>query len=375
MSETLLERRALEIVQGPNRIYLFTLAGHEVFKIAEISRVSRGDAGDLIGYQRDEVRKHVDEIVNYLESPEPLFANSIIVALGSNVRFKKSRGPAVNDGYASAGTIEIPVPANGGHKPAWIVDGQQRAYALARSGRPDLPVPVTAFIADSVDVQRDQFLRINNTKPLPRGLVTELLPEVSTPLPPRLAARKLPSALVDLLNQDQDSPFHHLIKRASTPPADRRRAVVTDTSLVKAIEESLNSTAGCLFPYRNLATGETDMDAVWKVLITYWTAVRNTFPDAWGLPPARSRLMHGVGIRGMGRLMDRVMYSQNPAGSIAVEAIESELAVVAHHCRWTSGTWDESGLRWNELQNVPKHISWLSNYLIRLYMHGRNSRP
>jgi DGQHR domain-containing protein len=373
MPETLLERRALEILQGANRIYLFTLAGHEIFQIADISRVSRSDAGALIGYQRDEVRQHVDEIVDYLETPDPLFANSIIIALGSDVRFRRSRGPAVSDGYASAGTLEIPIPPNGGHKPAWIVDGQQRAYALARSARSELPVPVTAFIADSVDVQRDQFLRINNTKPLPRGLVTELLPEVSTPLPPRLAARKLPSALVDLLNQDEASPFYRLVKRASSSSTEGRRAAVTDTSLVRAIEESLNSTAGCLFPYRNLATGETDIDAVWRVLMAYWTAVRNTFPDAWGLPPSRSRLMHGVGIRGMGRLMDRVMYSQDPAAPGATYAIEAELAVVADHCRWTAGTWDESGLRWNELQNVPKHISWLSNYLIRIYLQGRTA--
>ena len=148
--------------------------------------------------------------------------------------------------------------------------------------------------------------------------------------------------------------------------------MITDTSLVKAIEESLNSTAGCLFPYRNVATGETNIDAVWAILLTYWTAVRNTFPDAWALPPTRSRLMHGVGIRGMGRLMDRVMYSLDAGASDAVEVVESELALIVEHCRWTSGTWDESGLRWNELQNVPKHISWLSNFLIRTYLQGKS---
>ena len=42
---------------------------------------------------------------------------------------------------------------------------------------------MNAFVADEVDLQRDQFLRVNNAKPLPRGLITELLPEVSTILP------------------------------------------------------------------------------------------------------------------------------------------------------------------------------------------------
>ena len=50
-----------------------------------------------------------------------------------------------------AGTLKIPFPNGDGRKPGWIVDGQQRALALARSRRQDFPVPVNAFIADSVE--------------------------------------------------------------------------------------------------------------------------------------------------------------------------------------------------------------------------------
>ena len=80
---------------------------------------------------------------------------------------------------------------------------------------------MNAFVADSVDMQRDQFLRINNTKPLPRGLVTELLPKISTPLPPRLSMRQIPSALCDLLNSNEDSPFCGLIRRPSASQEQR----------------------------------------------------------------------------------------------------------------------------------------------------------
>ena len=45
-------------------------------------------------------------------------------------------------------------------------------------------------IGEEVHHDRDQFFRINNTKPLPRGLVTELLPNISSPLPPRLAIKQ-----------------------------------------------------------------------------------------------------------------------------------------------------------------------------------------
>src|SRR5208337_2781698 len=107
--------------------------------------------------------------------------------------------------------------------------------------RRDMPIPVNAFVADEIDLQRDQFLRVNNTKPLPRGLITELLPEVSLPLPANLTARKIPSSLCDLLNRDPVSPFFGLIYRASSTPQERTKAAVADTSVVKMLQESFSS--------------------------------------------------------------------------------------------------------------------------------------
>jgi hypothetical protein len=107
------------------------------------------------------------------------------------------------------------------------------------------------------------------------------------------------------------------------------------------------------------------------LLITYWTAVKETFPEAWGLPPTQSRLMHGIGIRAMGRLMDRVMVNADLRGSHATKHVKVELARIAPLCRWTSGTWDELKIGWNDLQNTPRHISTLSNYLVRAYVQAR----
>lgn len=367
-----LVRRTIRIDQNPRHpVYLFALKGEELLDVADISRVSRDDANRLIGYQRPAVKRHIQEIVEYLNGEEVLFPNAIILSLSPDVRFRSSRGPGAFDGVATAGVLEIPLPRPGGPKPAWIVDGQQRVLALSGSKRRHLPVPVAGFVAAEVSLQRDQFLRINNAKPLPRGLITELLPEVDSPLPPRLAARKVPSAVCDWLNEAEDSPFRGLIRRSSTPKERRKRAVVTDTSVVRMVEESLSSPSGCLFPYRNLATGETDFSAVLGILSAYWSAVRDVFPDAWGKPPTQSRLMHGAGIRAMGRLMDKVMSVVRPGPDMKARA-EEELRRIAPWCRWTGGEWEElGGMAWNELQNVPRHISVLSNYLIRKYLEAR----
>lgn len=368
-----LVRRALRIGQGKVPLYQFTLRGDELLRIADISRIERGEGGKLVGYQRPGVKQHIRGIVEYLDEggASIIFPNSIILALSSGVRFKRSRGPRVDDGLAEAGVLEIDLPLGGDLKPAWIVDGQQRALAISQCKRKDLPVPVNAFVTDDVETQRDQFLRVNNSKPLPRGLVSELLPEVSSSLPRNLAARRIPSALCNLLNSEKASPFLGLIRRASTSKQDCKIAVVADNSIIHMIQESVSSPTGCLFPYRNIATGETDFDSILQILITYWGAVKRCFPDAWGLPPRDSRLMHGVGIRAMGRLMDKIMPAIPVSSKQATNLVVQELKSIKSMCRWTDGEWEQLGMPWNGLQNVPHHIHALSNLLIRAYVHSQ----
>lgn len=369
-------RRALKVLQSDETpLYLFTLAAEEVDLVADVSRIGRDEAGKLIGYQRPEKRKHVKQIQEYLDSEDPLFPNGLILALPPEVKFRSSRGPTTTDGLAVAGTLEIPLAPNGeGPRPAWIVDGQQRSLALSRTKNRRLPVPVAGFVASSLELQREQFLRVNTVQPLPTGLVTELLPEISRVPSARMATRQLPSALVDMLNQDAESPFRGIIRRASTPTEDKKATVVTDTSLVEAIRESVESPSGVLFPYRNIANGTTDTEGIRRLLLAYWGAVNDTFPEAWGASPTESRLMHGVGVRAMGRLMDRVMAHVRDDDPRARERAAAELALIAPKCRWTDGTWEDLGVGWNDLQNTPRHISALSNYLVRTYLAERTGR-
>lgn len=370
-----LAKRALRLNQGPgSELYVFSLTAPEIEQLADISRVNRDEAGELIGYQRPEVRQHVQDIVDYLNSDKVIFPNAIIIALPSTVRFKESRGTKPNeverDDVACTGRLQIPLPVGTEPKPGWIVDGQQRTLALAKAGQQDFPVLVTAFVTDNIDVQRDQFVRINNTKSLPRGLVTELLPTISSPLPPRLAIKKAPSELCNLLNNQE--PFEGLLRRPSTTSGARADAVITDSGVIAMLQESLGT--GCLFVYRDMSSGETDFASVLKTVTLFWTCVRDTFPDAWGRPPEESRLMHGAGIRAMGRLMDWIMRSLDLDDEATPKYVMDELALIAPHCRWTEGTWDGLGMKWDAIQINGRHITELSNHLIRLYTQAKAAR-
>jgi DGQHR domain-containing protein len=365
---------ALRLKQSDQHpVYLFSLTAEQLEGIADVARMSRTANGALDGYQRSIAEDHVGNIAAYLNSEDPLFPNGLILTFHSSVKFEKRRGPGNDDGSAIAGNVLIPVPGPGEPKPGWIVDGQQRWIALSRAKNREFAVPISAFIADEIGIQRDQFIRINSVKPLDKALVTELLPEVALAISPRLTARKIPSTLVEHLNSNEESPFVGLIRRPSMTAPDRKRAVVQDTSLVNALEESLTTANGSLFPHRNLATGEVDFDAIWWILITYWKAVRLVFPDAWGKPATQSRLMHGVGIRAMGRLMDKMMSSVVPFDDRAPDQIQQALESIAPHCHWTSGAWvGLNDLPWNDLENTSRHIRTLSNLLIRLHLSTRS---
>ncbi|WP_435246663.1 DGQHR domain-containing protein DpdB [Streptomyces sp. NRRL F-5630] len=376
MTENLITRRALRINQHPDiPLYLFALEAGEVDLVADVARISRDEAGKLLGYQRPEKKQHVKQILEYLDGDEVLFPNGLILALPSSVRFRGSRGPNPSDGLATIGMLEIPLPeSREAPRPALIVDGQQRSLALARTRNAKLPITVAGFVSEDLHVQREQFLRVNTVSPLPSDLVSELLPEVNTQLPTKLSSRKLPAILVNALSQDADSPFKGLIKQASTTASRKSETVVKDNSLLQAITASL-SPSGVLFPYKDLSSGTIDTSTIRKILVVYWTAVRNTFPDAWGISPNKSRLMHGVGIRSMGQLMDRVMervmFEVDINSDEAYSKVMAELALVEPYCRWTKGRWPEINYNWNELENITKHINILSNYLIRVYQKAR----
>lgn len=363
-----IEVRALKITQtGDIPLYSFYLKGEEILSVAEISRIKRDECGGLLGYQRGEVSRHIGEITNYLDSGDVIFPNAILLAMSTEVRFKQSRGPKVGSNDSQAGVLTIPI-GKAGSKVAWIVDGQQRTVALSKAKKKNLLVPVTAFVSDDFEVHRGQFLLVNKVKPLPKGLINELLPAVNTTLPASLAKNKIPSALCDLLNRDPDSPFKNLIIRQTTDRKDNKEAVIKDNSLLLVIRTSLNSAHGCLYQYRNVATGEIDVETVRKTINLFWSEVRDLFPDAWGLPATKSRLMAGVGIKSMGVLMDRIMGNLHPDDPSARKQVRAFLKPLKPLCAWTTGKWEIlDGVPWDTPQNTSQDIRRLSNALVRAY--------
>lgn len=355
--------RSLRTKQGTGvDIYSFFLHGSDITRIADISRIERDETDGLRGFQRKEIKTHVKAIAAFIDSGPILFPNAIILAFSPEVEFKQSRGPAP-DGLidvAQGGTLSIPIREEG-KRIAWIVDGQQRSLALAQAKNSKIAVPVVAFVSPDLETQREQFILVNKAKPLPNRLINELLPEVSALLPRDLAARRLPTELCTLLNRDPKSPFYKLVRRESDQGSET--TVVTDSALIEAIRRNLKPPMGALSQFRG--NQDSDPESMYRVLVLYWSGVKETFPEAWGTPPTKSRLMHSAGIRVMGALMDQILLRADSSGTPEAE-IRNSLSRMAPYCSWVDGTWEGLGWRWNEVQNTTQHISKLTEHLMRL---------
>ncbi|WP_156756541.1 DGQHR domain-containing protein DpdB [Actinokineospora pegani] len=354
---------ALEVRQGRRRIYCFAIDGKKLHSFAAVSRIRRGDDEQLSGYQRPEVLSHIRGIQRYLESDGAMLPNAIVVAFDNRVEFI----PAIMQGelvdYSVAGEIVIPVDEAlaDADKVAWLVDGQQRSAAIRDADLAEFPVAVVGFIADTEEEQRSQFILVNSTKALPKGLVHELLPDTTGHLPRAYLKRKLPAQLMTRLNGDKRSPFFRIIATPTAPDG-----YIKDNSILKMVEHSLFE--GALYQYRNPVDGSGDVKRMLLHLIEFWTVVRDTWPDEWSKAPRYSRLTHGVGIQSLGFVMDTVTDDQ-PAEAVKSSSLDRAIEDLKPHVAWTSGTWkfpDGEERRWNNLQNTPNDVRQLTAHLLRV---------
>src|SRR5262249_31661382 len=169
-------------------------------------------------------------------------------------------------------------------------------------------------------------------KPLPKGLVYELLPATDAQLPAMLQRRRFPTMLLDRLNLDADSPLRGLVRMPTVP-----EGLIKDNSLIKMLENSLSD--GVLYRFRDRIDGSDDVEGMLVVVKDFWSAVAEVFASAWRLPPRRSRLLHGAGVIGLGFVMDAIADRHRAVGIPTRAQFHADLEPLHEMCRWTDGYW------------------------------------
>lgn len=338
--------KAVRALQDPGHdVFVFAASPVEVLSFAAIERVGRTDDGQLKGFQRHQVASHIREIRDYLMRDDALLPNAVIVAFIEGVKVRD-----LSDGLVQ---VQIEVPP--GHPPGFVVDGQQRLSALAGIDKPDFQVFVSALVCKDYNELRQQFVLINNTRPLPKTLIYELLPNVDG-LPQRFTQRKFAASIVDMLNFTRGSSLHGEVRQHTNPTG-----LISDTAMQRLIMNSASDGA-----VRSMMHFEDRAERAFHLVSEFFHAVATVYGPAWhGMSPRFSRLRHGAGIVAMGFVMD---YLYSVEGATERDQFEPGLRLLSQYTAWTSGQWPLGSWDtrpWNGIQNTPSDIDLLTRYLVR----------
>jgi len=339
--------------QNPqNTVLSFAASADEVLRFATIERVARDSEGRLSGFQRPQIAAHIREIRDYLETPEAVLPNPIVVAFTSGVEW--TEGPN--------GVCRVAIDVTNG-PPGLIVDGQQRITALSQVEGKDFQVFVAALVCRDDEELRRQFVLINNTRPLPKTLIYELLPTVSHGLPRRLSDRAIAADLTARLNRY--GPLQGRIRQHTNPTG-----VISDIAVQKFFLNSLSDGA-----MRLVAAKGDGIELCLGLAQEFFEAVSYVFSDAWeGQTPKTSRLVHGAGIIAMGYVMDLLHRSD---GARTWQDFSAGLSCLVDKVAWTSGEWDFGGgdrRHWKAIQNTGSDIATLTAYLTRIVSTASKAR-
>lgn len=325
-------------------VFVFAANPKDVLSFAEIERVGRSDDGQLKGFQRHQIASHIREIRDYLSRDDALLPNAVIVAFIDGVRIKD----------VGNGVVEVTIRAADGERPGFVVDGQQRLTALSGLEKPDFQVFVSAMVCKDYNELRQQFVLINNTRPLPKTLIYELLPNVEG-LPERFTQRKFSARVVDRLNFTRGSSLFGEVKQHTNPAG-----MISDTAMQRLIMNSASDGA-----VRDLIQYEDRDERAYTLVSEFFHAVAKIYGPAWhGMTPRLSRLRHGAGIVAMGFVMDH-LYSVE--GATTRPQFEEGLKLLAPFTAWTSGQWELEQFDtrpWNGIQNTATDIDLLTRYLV-----------
>ena len=318
----------------------------EILQIAEIDRIRRSDQGEIFGFQRPKIKNHINEIRDYLNKDGAVLPNPIVLAFTKDILIAKK----------AKYNIEIEIDVTNG-PPGLVVDGQQRLTALAEVTDKKFEVFVSILICKDEEELKRQFILINNTKPLSKSLIYELLPGVSN-LPERMSAKTLASKLTNNLNYDESSSLYLDIKQHTNV-----QGRIRDTAIQRLLLNSLSDGA-C----RDLINEENGENLCFNLISQYFKAVKKTFPEAWDkkLRPHTSRLIHGAGIVAMGYVME---YLFNRDNARTFQEFRAGIAPLEERTAWTEkdGSWyfGDEIRNWNSIQNTHRDIQLLASYLLR----------
>lgn len=253
-----------------------------------------------IGVQRAKKAQWVQTLKTSLRKPDAQMWTSTVVYFDlDNIEYLKLQDYENQE-------IGVIITKFNGHlfddeKPGWILDGQQRMWALEdiaiNSDNPDsleLRGPITIGIGEfnddnkygRLDFIRKTFAEANATKNVLDSFRTELISTLKVSSQKTMTEedqmRGLIAKIIDLLDTDEDSPFKELVDRKKKGYPKKRQEMLTFGTMKALIIDLLDYDGfkECL-PIKIEYEEDTRFQFNVNLIKDYFNAIRFTFSSEW----------------------------------------------------------------------------------------------
>ena len=289
----------LKVSQPIGDFYIASVPWQQLREItfADVRRLEKEarDVETYLGIQRPLNKKRVTEIGEYVNTADACFPTSVILAVDAHcVRYDEKSKKIILTNFQSQ---EAPELNRSRVQIAKVLDGQHRIEGLGalRPGT-SFDINVSIFIDMDIENQAYVFSTVNlaQTK-VNKSLVYDLY-DYAKSRSPQKTCHNVAVALDSLEN----SPLHGKIKRLGSATDGRFGETLTQATVVENLIGYITTSAVkdrddfmrgrkpkiavpselVVTPFRNLFLEEKDLEIA-DILLYYFSAVRQRWPEAW----------------------------------------------------------------------------------------------
>ncbi|WP_317963190.1 DGQHR domain-containing protein, partial [Phaeobacter italicus] len=317
--------RAIEVQQKIGNFYIAAIPAKELVEItySDVRRMAseQRDVERYLGIQRPVSTRRINQIRDYLTSPDASFPTAVVLAVDERcAEFDPESGELALFAYPGEAGFDEEIPF---HKIAKVLDGQHRLagfldkddnYSFDFEEDGPFEINVSIFIGADLSQQATVFATVNlaQTK-VNRSLVYDL-EDFSKARSPYKTCHDISVALDSFGSPEADpmknGPLFQRIKRLGVATPGRKGETITQASFVESLVTFIslqplvdrntlldgrkltraNESDLEKIPFRNMFLDGLDLDIA-EIVNNYFSAVRRKWPDSWNNPHRQGNIL------------------------------------------------------------------------------------